>query len=177
MDLTIFNLLSYLSFFLIIVLLYILKVYNTTIAKRNVVKTDYSDIDVQLKRRASLIQNLMDYVREYATHEKETFTKVSQARAALDSSKTVHDSAKADNMLTETLRSLFAVVENYPQLRASENYKTLRDDLLHTENSIANYREQYNQSVQQYNTYIQTFPRLLVAALFKFYEEDYFQTA
>lgn len=176
MEFTPFTVLTYISLFLVFLLLYTLKIYNAIITKRNQVRVDYSDIDIQLKRRASLIQNLMDLVREYATHEKNTFTKVSEARAAVDTSKTAHESAKADNMLTETMRSLFAVVENYPELKASQNYKTLRDDLVSTENAIALTREEYNHSVQKYNTYIQTFPRLLVAYLFQFFEEEYFQT-
>ena len=172
---TIFQTLSLISALLLIVLLYLLRVYNTIIVKRNQVKTDYSDIDIQLKRRASLIQTLADLVRDYAKHEKTTFEKVSQARSMIDSSRTPSDFAKADNLLTQSLRSLYAVIENYPQLQASKNYRELRQDILQTENLIAHYREEYNRSVQAYNNYIQTFPRLVVAKLFGFEAEPLFQ--
>lgn len=161
----------------VFVFLYIWSVYNSIIRKRNQVKTDFSDIDVQLKRRSSLIQNLADLVREYAKHEKGTFENVAAARSAVDTSKTAADQAKAENMLNQTLRSLFMVVEQYPKLQASDNYKQLRDDLNETENLIASYREDYNRSVQEYNNYIQTFPNLLVANLLHFPEEQLFQAS
>lgn len=175
MQLTLFNLLGVLSIILFFILLYLWAVYNGFITRRNQVKTDYSDIDIQLKRRASLIEQLASMVKDYAKHEKETFENVTKARSALDTSKSVQDAAKAENMFTQTLRSLFAVAENYPQLKANENYKTLRDDLKETENLIARYREEYNLSVKDYNNYIQTFPNLLAAGLFAFNEEYLFQ--
>ena len=175
MKISVFTLLGSFSVILFFVLLYIWSKYNLFIKKRNQVKTDYSDIDIQLKRRASLIEQLANMVRGYAKHEKETFENVAKARSALDTSKTASDAAQAENMLAQTLRSLFAVVENYPKLQASENYKTLRDDLKETENLIAGYREEYNRSVQNYNNTIQIFPNLLVAALFQFQEKELFQ--
>lgn len=162
---------------LIVCFIYLWATFNTLIRKRNQVKTDFSDIDVQLKRRASLIQTLADLVRDYAKHEKETFENVSRARSALDASKTAHESAKAENMLSQTLRSLFMVVENYPKLQASENFRTLRDDLNQTENFIAQYREDYNRSVQNYNNAIQTFPNLLVVNILGFHQEELYQEA
>lgn len=161
---------------ILLAFVYIWSVYNAVIKKRNQVKTDFSDIDVQLKRRSSLIQNLADLVREYAKHEKTTMENVSKARSAVDTSKSAADQAKAENMLTQSLRSLMMVSEQYPKLQASENYKLLRDDLNTTENLIANYREDYNLSVQDYNTYIQSFPTLLVARILGFHDEQLFQT-
>ena len=176
MNVRVFIVLGTTAFVLFLILLYLWSAYNAFVTKRNQVKTDYSDIDIQLKRRASLIENLANLVKNYATHEKTTFEDVAKARSALDLSKTASDAAKAENMLTQTLRSLFAVVEDYPKLQASQNFQQLRDDLKETENLIARYREEYNQTVQQYNNLIQTFPNLLAAGLFRFDPEDLFQT-
>ena len=158
-----------------LILLYLWSTYNAFIGSRNRVKTDFADIDVQLKRRASLIENLVEVVREYSKHEEDTFTNVSEARSALNQPHGPKESAKAENMLAQTLKSLFAVSEAYPKLRASENYQRLQDDLKETENSIAQYRETYNQTVLDFNTMVQTFPNLLVASLFGFQQEELFQ--
>ncbi|MCL5090795.1 MAG: LemA family protein [Patescibacteria group bacterium] len=158
-----------------LILVYLWSVYNGFVVERNQVKTDYSDIDIQLKRRASLIEQLAALVKDYAKHEKETFENVSRARAALDTSKTAGQAAKAENMLSQTLRSLFSVVENYPKLLANESFQGLREDLKETENLIAKYREEYNKTVQNYNNLIQTFPNLLAASVFQFHEEELFQ--
>ena len=158
------------------VLLFLWAKYNGFIAARNKVKTDFADIDVQMRRRASLIENLVEIVREYAKHEKTTFSDVAKARASLESPHGPKDSAKADNMLTQTLKTIFAVSESYPELKASENYQSLRGDIKETEDRIAQYREQYNQTVLDYNTTLQTFPNLLVANLFGFREEELFET-
>lgn len=157
--------------------LYLWGSYNTFIKSRNQVKTDFADVDVQLKRRASLIENLASVVKAYAKHEKDTFEGVAKARSALNSAQGPKDSAKAENMFTQTLRSLYAVSESYPELRASENFQRLQDDLKQTEDSIAQYREVYNQTVLSYNTKIQTFPNLLAAGLFGFSEEELFEVA
>lgn len=158
------------------ILLFLWTKYNSFIAARNKVKTDFADIDVQLRRRASLIENLVEVVREYAKHEKTTFSDVSKARASLESPHGPKTAAKADNMLSQTLKTLFAVSEAYPELRASENYQSLRGDIKETEDRIAQYRETYNQTVLDYNTTVQTFPNLLVANLFGFLEEELFET-
>lgn len=155
-------------------LLFLWAKYNGFIIERNKVKTDFADIDVQLKRRASLIENLAEVVREYAKHEKGTFTDVAKARTALENPHGPGDSAKADNMLSQTLKSLFAISEAYPTLRASENFQSLTANIKETEDEIAIHREQYNQTVLNYNTKIQTFPNLLVANLFGFEEEELF---
>lgn len=171
-----FPVLGVLAIILILVLIFLLTRYNSFIKNRNQVKTDFSDIDIQLTRRSSLIGKLVEIVQGYAKHEKSTFTQVTEARSALDNSKTVQEKAQADNLLTQTLKSIFMVVENYPELKANENYLQLQRDLKETEDNIAHYREDYNRSVQEYNNSIQTFPNLLAAFIFKFYEEDFFQT-
>lgn len=150
--------------------------YNAFVSGRNKVKTDFADIDVQLKRRASLIENLVAIVREYAKHEKATFSDVAAARAALEKPHSPKESAQADNMLTAALKSLFAVSEDYPDLVASKNYQDLRADIKETENLIAKYRETYNQTILDFNTMVQTFPNLLAASLFGFPEEELFAT-
>ncbi len=165
------------SCILFLLILYLWSTYNTFVKKRNQVKTDFSDIDIQLKRRASLIERLADLVKDYSKHEKETLENVIKARSALDTSKSAQSHAKVENMLTDTLRSLFAVVENYPKLQANENYLSLREDLKETENLIADYREEYNKTVQEYNNLVQTFPNLLVASIFQFMPEELFQSA
>lgn len=172
---TLFQALLIVSGVLIFALLYLLTTFNHLIKLRNRVKTDFSDIDIQIRRRASLVQNLVDMVREYTKHESKTFKEVAAARSAIDNSRTAQETAQASNMLTETLRSLMMVTEDYPDLKASENFQQLRQDLLQTENSLAEYREEYNQTVERYNNTIQTFPNLLVAALFGFESSDLFQ--
>lgn len=158
------------------VLLFLWSTYNAFISQRNKVKTDFADIDVQLRRRASLIENLATIVREYAKHEKTTFSDVARARAALENPHGPKDSAKADNMLTSALKSLFAVSEDYPDLVASKNYQDLRIDIKETEDLVAQYREGYNQTVLDFNTMVQTFPNLLAAKLFGFEQEELFET-
>jgi len=172
---TFFEILGTTSGVLLLISLWLWGKYNTFIKTRNQVKTDFSDIDVQLKRRASLIERLAQLVKEYATHEKGTFENVAKARAALDTSKTAKEAAKAENMFTDTLKSLFAVVESHPKLQASQNYKDVQVELATTENLIAKYREEYNKTVQHYNNLVLTFPSLLAAKLFNFYEEDLFK--
>lgn len=157
-------------------LLWLWGMYNSFIAKRNLVKTDFADIDVQIKRRASLIENLATAIREYATHERKTFENVAQARSAAQEAKNPKEAAQAENFLTQTLKSLLAVSEAYPKLKASQNYQTLNSQLENTENLIAQYRETYNQTVLDYNTMLQVFPNLLVARLFGFSEEELFTT-
>lgn len=159
---------------ILFILLFLWNRYNAFITGRNKVKTDFADIDVQLRRRASLIENLATLVREYAKHEKTTFQDVAKARSALENPRGPKETAQIDNMLTSALRSLFAVSEAYPQLLASQNYQSLRGDIKETEDRIAEYREVYNQTVLDFNTMVQTFPNLLVAGLFGFKEEELF---
>lgn len=168
--------LSYITGIVGITLLFLWSTYNRLVRFHNQVHADYSNIDIQLKRRASLIDNLVAIVKSYAKHEKDTFTQVAQARAAVSGSKTVRDAASADVLLSSSLMGLFGIVENYPELKASENYQKLREDLVSTENGIALYREQYNASVLHYNNTILTFPTMMVARLFGFAPEEFFRT-
>lgn len=172
---TLYQLLTIFSLTLAVILFYLLTMFNSLVRLRNRVRTLFSDIDIQLRRRAALLQNLVDLVREYTSHEEKTFTGVAKARAAVDNSRGAHQSAKADNMLTETLRSLMMVTEAYPELKADANFKELRRDLLDAENAIAEFRQSYNKGVETYNNAIQIFPNMLVAALFGFEPEELFE--
>ena len=156
-------------------LLYLWGIYNSFVITRNKVKTDFADIDVQLKRRAGLIENLVEIVKGYAKHEEETFENVAKARSAVQSAPSPKQAAQADNMLSSTLRSILAISEAYPKLQASENFQRLQQDLKETEDIIAQYRETYNQTVMKYNTKLQVFPNLLFTGMFGFQQEELFQ--
>jgi LemA protein len=174
------SLFSYLTIFsslLVILFIYNWLTYNSFIRQLNRVKLEYSNIDIQLKRRSSLLQNLVDIVKAYAKHEESTFADVARARSAIDHSKNATDFAKAENLLTQTANSLYAVVENYPELKANENFQSLQNELKRTEDIIAIYREEYNKAVLQYNTLIQTFPNVLAATIFNFNIALFFQAS
>ena len=158
-----------------IVGVYILAVYNGLITTRNRVKESWSGIDVQLKRRTDLIPNLIETVKGYAKHEKSVFENVTKARSALLGAKSAKDAAQADNILTGALKSLFAVAENYPDLRASENFKSLQEELSDTETKIAASRQFYNSNVLDFNTKIQVFPNSIIANLFRFEASEFFE--
>jgi LemA protein len=165
---------------LIIVLLlviYFIYQYNSLITLRNRVKNAWSQIDVQLKRRTDLIPNLVETVKGYATHEKTVFENVTKARSSLMNAKTVQENAEANNQLTDTLKSLFAVAENYPDLKASENFRQLQAQLSETEDKIAYSRQFYNDTVLMFNNKVQVFPSNVLANLFHFTEEEYFEVA
>ena len=163
----------------LVVLVFILS-YNGLVRLRNRIDNAWSQIDVQLKRRYDLIPNLVETVKGYAAHESGTFTAVTQARAAAVAAGQTGDPEKvaaAENALSGTLRSLFAVAENYPQLRAVESFVQLQETLTATEDKIEFARRYYNSSAQDYNTALQTFPRNLIAGMFHFtavafYEAD-----
>lgn len=154
-----------------VILLYL---YNTLISAKLRVGEAFSQIDVQLKRRIDLIPNLIETVKGYAKHEKGTFEKVTELRTSLMQAKTTEKKAEANNMLTEALKSVFAVAEGYPQLRASENFKELQEELEDTENKIAYSRQFYNSVVLDYNTKLQVFPNLIFAKLLNFKPADFF---
>ena len=156
------------------VLLFMLFIYNSLIQARLRVKEAFSQIDVQLKRRTDLIPNLIETVKGYAKHEKETFTKVTELRTSLINAKSPEKKAEVNNMLTDALKSIFAVAENYPQLRASENFKALQEELEDTENKIAYSRQFYNSVVLDYNTKLQVFPNVLFARLLNFKPAEFF---
>lgn len=148
--------------------------YNTLVTAKMRVKEAFSQIDIQLKRRTDLIPNLIETVKGYAKHEKGVFEEVTKARSALIGAKSVEKKAEANNMLTDALKSVFAVAEAYPNLRATENFKQLQDELSDTENKIAYSRQFYNSNVLDYNTKIAVFPNMLIANLFKFTPEQFF---
>lgn len=155
--------------------MFVLFLYNSLVRLRIRVKEAWSGIDVQLKRRADLIPNLIETVKGYAKHEKSVFENVTKARAAMLSAQGPHEKAQADNMLSSTLKSLFAIAEAYPALQASVNFKQLQDELSDTESKIAYSRQFYNANVRDYNTKIATFPNILLAGMFGFKEEEFFE--
>jgi LemA protein len=159
----------------IIVILFIWGTYNSLVTMRQRVREAWSGIDVQLKRRASLIPNLVETVKGYAAHERELFENVTKARAALMSATTPAQAAQADNMLTGTLKTLFAVAEAYPELKANQNFLQLQGELSDTESKVAYARQFYNTNVRDFNTKIETFPSALIARQFGFTPSDYFE--
>ena len=158
-----------------VVVIYLWSVYNGLATARVRIKEALSGIDVQLKRRTDLIPNLIETVKGYVKHEKGVFEKVTQARSALMSAKGPGEKAAANNMLEGALKSLFAVAEAYPDLKASENFKELQTELTDTEDKIAYSRQFYNANVRDYNTMIVTFPNTLVARSFGFTEAEIFE--
>lgn len=160
---------------LILLVVIFVAIYNRLINLRNRIDNAWSQIDVQLKRRYDLIPNLINTVKGYAKHEKELLENVTKARSEAISAGSVGDQAKAENMLTGTLRSLFAVAENYPDLKANQNFMMLQEELSGTESKIAFARQFYNDTVMSYNTTIQTIPNNFVAGMFGFGERDYFE--
>lgn len=160
-----------------LLILWLVATYNALIRGRNRADEAWSDIDVQLKRRYDLIPNLMETVKGYAKHEATVFEKVTNARAAAMNATHPAEAAKAENMLTGALKSLFAVAENYPELKASENFGKLQDELSDTENKIQAARRFYNGNVRDFNTSLQSFPTNVVASFFKaaFAEREFFE--
>lgn len=153
-------------------------IYNSLVTLRNHVEEAWSDITIQLKRRYDLIPNLVNTVKGYADHEKEVFTKVTEARAnALNAQEkgSVKQTAEAENQFEGALKSLFAVSENYPQLQASQNFQQLQTELVDTENKIQAARRFYNGGVMQLNTKIQSFPASVIAGMFKFQPREFFE--
>ncbi|PIN73623.1 hypothetical protein COV20_05360 [Candidatus Woesearchaeota archaeon CG10_big_fil_rev_8_21_14_0_10_45_16] len=158
-----------------VVVIFVIYVYNSLIRLRVRVNNAWAQIDVQLKRRYDLIPNLVDTVKGYMKHEKGVLEEVTKARTSLMSG-SLEKRAKASNQITEALKSIFAVAENYPQLKASENFKMLQEELSGTESKIAYARQFYNDSVMQYNEAIQVFPKNFFAKLFHFVQKDFFKT-
>jgi LemA protein len=159
----------------VLVGLYLVVLYNGLVGLRNRIEAAWAQIDVQLKRRYDLIPNLVETVKGYATHERETLDSVTRARAAAESASGPAQQAAAENVLTGALRSLIAVSEDYPDLRASENFGQLQEELSATEGRIAYARQYYNDAVQRYNTKIQRFPAVLLAGALRFTEREYFE--
>jgi LemA protein len=160
---------------LVVVGLYVVFAYNGLVRHRNECETGWANIDVQLRRRTDLIPNLVEAVKGYAAHERETFDEVTRARAAVMGASGPRAAAEANDMLGAALGKLFAVAEAYPVLRASENFLRLQDELTDTEDKIASARRYYNATVLRFNTRQQTFPTLLVARSFRFSPREFFE--
>jgi LemA protein len=161
---------------IVLVIIFVLVgMYNGLVRGRNRVKEAWSGIDVQLRRRASLVPNLVETVRGYAEHERETFEEVTRARSAVEQAGSVPDAAAANNMLTGALRHLFAVAENYPQLQAAEGFRQLQTELSDIEEKIAFARQFYNSNVLDYNNRLQTVPTVFIAGMFGFKAEEFFE--
>jgi LemA protein len=160
---------------IVIVGLWLVVIYNGLVGLRNAAKNAWSQIDVQLKRRYDLIPNLVETVKGYAGHEKDTLERVIKARQAGIDASTVKDQAAAENMIVGALRQLFALSEAYPNLKANENFLALQEQLSSTENKISFARQYYNDTVQTFNTRQQQFPANMVAGMFGFQPADFFE--
>ncbi len=159
----------------VLVVLWIILVYNSLITSKIRVDEAWSDIDVQLKRRYDLIPNLVETVKAYAGHERDVFQKVTEARSSAMQAQTLDEKGKAENALSSTLKSLFAVAESYPDLKASTNFLQLQGELSDTENKIQASRRFYNGNVRDFNTKLQVFPTNLFAGLLGFAAREFFQ--
>jgi len=160
--------------FVVLAVLYIWMIYNGLITARLRVTEALSQIDILLKRRTDLIPNLIETVKGYAKHEKSLFENVTKARTSLMHAGTTEKKAEANNMLSDTLKSLFAVAENYPTLKANENFAKLQDELSDTENKISYSRQFYNSNVLDFNTKIAIFPNSVIAGIFNFKPDTFF---
>ena len=160
---------------LVLVGLFLLLTYNRLVRYRNRSENAWAQVDVQLKRRADLIPNLVETVKGYAAHERETFDEVTRARTAAQQAQGVAAQAQAENVLTAAIGRLFAVAEAYPQLRASENFQQLQAELTETEQKIAVSRQVYNDTVLTYDNALETVPTNVVAAIFGFEQRPYFE--
>jgi len=149
----------------VVVALIFLSYYNRIIRLENRIDNAWSQIDVQLRRRADLIPNLMETVKGYMKHERSVLENVTRARAAIMKAKTPQENIDADNMLTGALKSLFAVAENYPDLKANQNFLQLQDELTHTEDKISYARQHYNDTVLKFNNVVETFPGVIFARM------------
>ena len=158
-----------------LLVLFFVAIYNGLVRDRNRVDNAWGQVDVQLKRRYDLIPNLVETVKGYATHERQTFERVTQARSAAQDASGPAEQAQAENFLTQALRQLFAVAEDYPDLRATENFQNLQEELAETENKIAVSRQIYNDTVLTYNNKVQQIPSNLVASATGFTAREFFE--
>lgn len=150
-------------------------IYNNLIQLRNRCENAWAQVDVQLRRRYDLIPNLVETVKGYAQHEREVFERVTEARTRALNASTIAEQGQAENQLTSALKSLLAVVENYPELKANQNFLLLQEELAGTESKIAFARQFYNDSVMKYNIRLQVFPSRLIAQWFGFKPKEYFE--
>ena len=160
----------------VLLLLYLVYTYNRLVRLRNETETGWANIDVQLRRRYDLVPNLVEAVKGYAAHERGTFDEVTQARTAAQRAQGVEEQANAENVLTAALGRLFAVAEAYPQLRATENFQQLQEQLAEVEQNIVVSRQVYNDAVLTYDNALETVPTNIVAGLFNFSPREYFET-
>jgi LemA protein len=159
----------------VLLLIFGVVAYNRFVSQRQQIRDAYANIDTELRRRYDLIPNLVESVRGYAQHERATFENVTRARAAAIEAQGPAQQAQAENALTAALRSLFAVAENYPELRASENFQALQAELANTEDRIQVSRRFYNANVREFNERVQSVPSNIIASMFGFREEEYFE--
>jgi len=160
---------------LVLLVLFVIAIYNSLVRLRNQVDNAWSQIDVQLKRRHDLIPNLVETAKGYMKHERETFEAITQARSQAIGAKTVSEAAKAEGALGQALSKFLLVVENYPDLKANQNFLALQEELTSTENKIAFARQNYNDQVLFFNNKIQMFPSNIVAGIFGFTKRDFFE--
>lgn len=160
--------------FAVVIVIFLIGTYNGLVVLKTRIQEAFSGIDVQLKRRADLIPNLVETVKGYAKHEKSVFENVTKARASLMSASGPKEKAEANNALSGALKSLLAVAEAYPELKANENFQELQRQLTDTEDKIAYSRQFYNSNVLEYNTKTKVFPSNLIAGMFAFKEEEFF---
>ena len=159
----------------VVPVLIVIGMYNALVRLRNQVDNGWSQIDVQLKRRHDLIPNLVETAKGYMKHERETFESITKARSAAVGAKTVSEASRAEGQLGEALSRFMLVVENYPELKANQNFLALQEELSSTENRIAFARQNYNDQVLSYNNQIQMFPSSIVAGMFSFAKRDFFE--
>ena len=159
----------------IIIAIILVVIYNKLVTLRQRVQNAWSQIDVQLQRRFDLIPNLVETVKGYMSHESEVLTKVTDLRSSWANAKTVDEKAKLDNQLSESLKTIMAVAENYPDLKASQNFSELQTELTNTENKISYSRQFYNDTVTRYNTKLEVFPSNIIASMFHFTAETLFE--
>ncbi len=160
---------------IVLVVLFVWSTYNALATGKVRIKEALSGIDVQLKRRVDLVPNLVSTVKGYAKHEKEVFENVTKARASVMGAKTIHEKAVSDNMLSNALKSLIAISENYPDLKASTNFLELQEELSDIEAKIAYARQFYNSNVRSYNTTLVNFPGNIIGNLFGYKQEEFFE--
>lgn len=161
---------------IVLLVVWIISIYNGLIKSRQKVDNAWSQIDVQLQRRFDLIPNFVETVKGYMTHESETFEKITALRTSWANSTTVEEKAKLDGELSGALKTIMAVSENYPELKANQNFSELSEELRNTENKISFSRQFYNDSVTMYNTKLELFPSNIVAGMFNFQKRDLFAT-
>ena len=164
----------YIGIALAVIVLFVIATYNKLVTLRARIKEAFSGIDVQLKRRIDLIPNIVETVKGYARHEKEVFENVTKARSSMMNAGSLEEKASANNMISDALKSLFAVAEAYPDLKANANFQELQRQLEDTEDKIAYSRQFYNSNVLEFNTAIQVFPSSLIAGMFGFTSEQFF---